>query len=104
MRCWTPSHTRHCTKSPSEFLPAGFLLVEHLGLIPYIECPAITHPFRFPDRAIERRNWVIDRMQENGFVNAEDAEAARLYARDLFLRTADIAARKVVTNYRLERW
>tara|TARA_R100001369_G_scaffold29271_1_gene52878 strand:+ start:70 stop:300 length:231 start_codon:yes stop_codon:yes gene_type:complete len=36
--------------------------------------------------------------------DVQDSDAARLYALDLFLRTADIAARKVVTNYRLERW
>src|SRR5690606_35260684 len=35
------------------------------------------HPFRYPDRAIERRNWVIDRMIENGYVTAEEGEAAK---------------------------
>ena len=34
----------------------------------------------------------------------QDADAARLYARELFQRTADSTARKVVTSYRLERW
>ena len=28
------------------------------------------NPFRYPDRAIERRNWVIDRMVENGYATA----------------------------------
>ena len=35
------------------------------------------HPFRFPDRAVERRNWVIDRMAENGYVTAAEADEAR---------------------------
>src|SRR3954469_7137456 len=29
------------------------------------------------DAALERRNWVIDRMQENGAINAEEATAAK---------------------------
>src|SRR5690348_15354026 len=39
--------------------------------------PALLHPFRQRDRAIERRNWVIDRMVENGYVKAEDGEKAK---------------------------
>ncbi|WP_353057822.1 penicillin-binding protein 1A [Devosia sp. YIM 151766] len=35
------------------------------------------HPFRRPEAAIERRNWVIDRMVENGYVTYEQAVAAR---------------------------
>jgi penicillin-binding protein 1A len=35
------------------------------------------HPFRRPEAAIERRNWVIDRMLENGYVTGEEAEAAK---------------------------
>lgn len=35
------------------------------------------HPYRYTERAIERRNWVIDRMQENGYVTAQEAEEAK---------------------------
>ncbi|NMA98152.1 MAG: penicillin-binding protein 1A [Phyllobacteriaceae bacterium] len=35
------------------------------------------HPFRRPQAAIERRNWVIDRMVENGYVEPADAAAAK---------------------------
>ena len=35
------------------------------------------NPFRFPDRAIERRNWVIDRMVENGYATKDDGEKAK---------------------------
>src|SRR5690606_26398086 len=39
--------------------------------------PSNYHPFREPERAIERRNYVIDRMVEDGYVSAEDGEAAK---------------------------
>jgi len=35
------------------------------------------HPFRRPQAAMERRNWVIDRMVENGYVTPEDGARAR---------------------------
>jgi penicillin-binding protein 1A len=35
------------------------------------------NPFRYPDRAIERRNWVIDRMVENGYATKAEGEAAK---------------------------
>lgn len=35
------------------------------------------HPFRRPEAAITRRNWVIDRMEDNGYINAEEADAAK---------------------------
>ena len=35
------------------------------------------NPFRHPKAAIERRNWVIDRMVENGYVKPEDGEKAK---------------------------
>ena len=35
------------------------------------------HPFRRTQQAIERRNWVIDRMVENGYVGYEEAAAAK---------------------------
>ncbi|WP_082092550.1 penicillin-binding protein 1A [Devosia epidermidihirudinis] len=35
------------------------------------------HPFRRPQAAIERRNWVIDRMVENGYATAAEAAEAK---------------------------
>ena len=35
------------------------------------------HPFRQRQAAIERRNWVIDRMVENGYAAPEEAEKAK---------------------------
>ncbi len=41
------------------------------------KAPAALHPVRNRDRAIERRNYVIDRLQENGWIKPSDAEKAR---------------------------
>jgi penicillin-binding protein 1A len=35
------------------------------------------NPFRYPDRAKERRDWVIDRMVENGYATKAEGEAAK---------------------------
>ncbi|MFC3071956.1 penicillin-binding protein 1A [Shinella pollutisoli] len=39
--------------------------------------PSNYHPFRRTEAAIERRNWVIDRMVENGYVSASDGAEAK---------------------------
>lgn len=39
--------------------------------------PSNYDPFSHADRAIVRRNWVIDRMVENGYVSKEEGEAAK---------------------------
>ncbi len=41
------------------------------------KAPNNYHPFRQRERALERRNWVIDRMAESGFIKSADAEAAK---------------------------
>jgi len=41
------------------------------------KAPSNYHPFRQRERALERRNWVIDRMAEAGFVKAAEAEKAK---------------------------
>lgn len=47
----------------------------YLAALP--KAPNNYHPFRYPERAIERRNWVIDRMVENGWATKEEGEAAK---------------------------
>ncbi|KGD99510.1 penicillin-binding protein 1A [Rhizobium sp. YS-1r] len=39
--------------------------------------PANYHPFRREKQAVERRNWVIDRMAENGYITQADADDAK---------------------------
>ncbi len=47
----------------------------YLATLP--KAPTNYNPFKYPERAIERRNWVIDRMVENGFVTREEGETAK---------------------------
>ena len=39
--------------------------------------PSNYHPFRRTEAAIERRNWVVDRMVENGYVSQSDGAEAK---------------------------
>src|SRR5690606_21332401 len=39
--------------------------------------PANYDPFRHTDRAIQRRNWVIDQMAANGYISRKEAEKAK---------------------------
>src|SRR5271165_4477189 len=47
----------------------------YLAALP--KAPSQLHPFRQRERAIERRNYVIDRMVENGFATPAEGEAAK---------------------------
>jgi penicillin-binding protein 1A len=47
----------------------------YLAALP--KMPGALHPVRNHDRAIERRNYVIDRLLENGWIKQADAEKAR---------------------------
>ena len=47
----------------------------YLAALP--KAPSSLHPFRQRERAIERRNYVIERMVENGYVTADAGEKAK---------------------------
>jgi penicillin-binding protein 1A len=47
----------------------------YLAALP--KAPSNYHPFRHEERALERRNWVIDQMVANGYVTAEEGEKAK---------------------------
>ena len=47
----------------------------YLAALP--KAPAQLHPVRNHDRAVERRNYVIDRLAENGWIKPAEAAAAR---------------------------
>jgi penicillin-binding protein 1A len=47
----------------------------YLAALP--KAPAQLHPVRNRDRAIERRNYVVDRLLENGWIKQVDADMAR---------------------------
>ncbi len=66
--------------------------VHELGLeeIAYLAAvlkgPSNYHPYRYRDRAIERRNWVIDRMVENGYVSPQEGAEAKAKPLDVKIR------------------
>jgi penicillin-binding protein 1A len=47
----------------------------YLAALP--KAPNNYHPFRARERALERRNWVIDQMAQDGFITSVQAEAAK---------------------------
>ena len=47
----------------------------YLAALP--KAPNNYHPFEDTERAVERRNWVIGRMQANGYITADEMRAAR---------------------------
>ena len=47
----------------------------YLAALP--KAPTLLHPFRQRDRALERRNYVIDRMVENGYIKPQEGEKAK---------------------------
>jgi penicillin-binding protein 1A len=47
----------------------------YLATLP--KAPSNYDPFKFRDRAVARRNWVIDRIVENGFARRDEGEAAK---------------------------
>jgi penicillin-binding protein 1A len=49
--------------------------VAYLAALP--KAPNNYHPFRQRERAVERRNYVIERMLEDRFITAQEAEKAR---------------------------
>src|SRR4051794_17329948 len=47
----------------------------YLAALP--KAPNNYHPFRQRERALERRNWVIDQMVNDGFIKSAEAEPAK---------------------------
>ena len=47
----------------------------YLAALP--KAPTLLHPVKNHERAVERRNYVIDRLLENGWIRQVDADAAR---------------------------
>jgi penicillin-binding protein 1A len=47
----------------------------YLAVLP--KAPSRYHPIKHQKRALARRNWVIDRMVENGFATPDEGEAAK---------------------------
>ena len=56
----------------------------YLAALP--KAPNRYHPVEDRERALTRRNWVIGRMRENGYITAAEAEEAQAKALDVKLR------------------
>ena len=53
----------------------------YLAALP--KAPSNYHPFRDTKKALERRNWVLDRMVENGYATRKEAEEAKAKGLDV---------------------
>lgn len=67
----------------------------YLAALP--KAPNNYNPFRYHDRAVERRNWVIDRMAEDGIITKAQAETAK--AEPLDVITRDSAPHMFAADY-----
>lgn len=61
-------------------------LHEMAYLAAIVKGPSNYHPFRRVEAALDRRNWVIDRMVINGYVSATEGMAAKERGLDINLR------------------
>jgi penicillin-binding protein 1A len=57
----------------------------YLAALP--KAPSDLNPYRQRERAIDRRNYVLDRMIEIGYINAREGEAAKKSPLDITART-----------------
>jgi len=53
----------------------------YLAALP--KAPSNYHPYKNTKRAITRRNWVLDRMRENGYITYEEADEAKKQGLDV---------------------
>ena len=59
-------------KSPQDLSVAEAALLASLP-----KSPVQFNPYRFPEAALERRNWVIGQMQKNGYITQAEAQTAQ---------------------------
>jgi penicillin-binding protein 1A len=83
-------HGNYGVEAASRFLfgkPVKDLTLKEAALIAGIgQSPARQSPIEHPDRAIQRRNHVLDRMAEEKYVSREEADAAKRAPLGLHLR------------------
>src|SRR5690606_26906519 len=71
----------------------------YLATLP--KAPNNYHPYRFRERALARRNWVISRMAEERFITSYEAAEARASGLDVTLRQRGVQIRNA--NYFVEQ-
>ena len=52
-------------------------------LVALVREPGIVDPRRFPDRALERRNFILEQMQQNGLISDSDKKLAQALPLDV---------------------
>jgi penicillin-binding protein 1A len=67
----------------------------YLAALP--KAPSSYNPFERHDAAIERRNWVLDRMAENSFATREDVQKAK--AEDIKLNLRNVSPNNVAAGF-----
>ena len=67
----------------------------YLAALP--KAPSNYNPFERHDAAIERRNWVLDRIAENGFASREDVQKAK--AEDIHLNLRSVSPNNVAAGF-----
>jgi penicillin-binding protein 1A len=67
----------------------------YLAALP--KAPSNYNPFERHDAAIERRNWVLDRMAENGFAARADVEKAK--AEDIRLNIRSVSPNNLAAGF-----
>ena len=72
--------------------------VAYLAALP--KAPNNYHPFRKTQRALARRNWVIDRMYENGYITQLDAMVAK--QKDLGVKSTGRKTKSIDAAYYVE--
>ncbi len=72
-------------------------LTESAYLAGLPKAPSNYHPFKYPKKAIMRRNYVINQMLKNGYIDAEEAEQAK--AAPLKVRPRKFGARIFAAEY-----
>ncbi len=81
------------------------LTIEEAALLAAMpKSPVTLDPVRNPQRALERRNWVIDGMQEVGFITAEEAKAAKNTPIALRNRSTDETTKADYFAEEVRRW
>lgn len=70
----------------------------YLAALP--KAPNNYHPVRQKDRALARRNWVLDRMYENGYISGQKAQQAKL--EELVVNFRPVGAQQFEAEYFVE--
>ncbi|SON56439.1 Penicillin-binding protein 1A [Hartmannibacter diazotrophicus] len=81
--------------------PVGDLtLAEAAYMAALPKAPTNYNPYRYYDRALERRNWVIDEMVQNGYATPDEAAAAK--ATPIKIKRRELSTQVTASEYFVE--